>query len=539
MKTQDSLKETQKSLEILREKRDQLLVEIGVIKNQRFQLPVEESTKQMRQDLKNKSKEMGEQAQEYNSMIEEAKRYIKVIEQGREIEENQPAINTESSIINVYENRNNNFIVPQNLPSFRTAKFDDIKDLNIFFENLERIMNAYGLNCNNNWARILPLCVGPQIVEWINAFIPITAEWTTVKEKINITFGDPMATIKYQKQLTNIKMQKDESVLGFCTRFHMLAHKAKIDDQNELVITQLIAALPKQLQWQYYSTMAANLINHKSLSAVVQYFSVMPPAMEAAENMNEEIENREIKFCTYHQTNSHSDSECLRRKNKTVKFELKFGPKREQTEDTTKKPVSNFRTWQNKRFENNNQMNMEQVKPESNSNAEKSHFDDRNNSKFSSPSTNKVNNNYEHSKNSNNQEKQKQYKNVDNEYSMHDEQIVPQVEYTKVNDNTSGMFVVPIMVNNNKEKAAIDTQASHTFISKQLVKKLEIKYESVEKNIKSADPEIEIQGYGITEPILLQCGKLNIEHKCYIINRDPVAPQIILGQDLIPKLLGI
>jgi len=40
---------------------------------------------------------------------------------------------------------------------------------------------------------------------------------------------------------------------------------------------------------------------------------------------------------------------------------------------------------------------------------------------------------------------------------MHDEQIVPQVEYTKVNDNTSGMFVVPIMVNNNKEKAAIDT----------------------------------------------------------------------------------
>src|SRR5262249_37410740 len=53
--------------------------------------------------------------------------------------------------------------------------------------------------------------------------------------------------------------------------------------------------------------------------------------------------------------------------------------------------------------------------------------------------------------------------------------------------------------------------------------------------ILAADPSVDMPRLGITQPVHLVCGKLDVHHQCEVVT-DTRGPPILLGQDLIPKL---
>jgi len=215
-------------------------------------------------------------------------------------------------------------IVPANLPMFRTAS-GSYTDPETFLSAFSRILNAHGLVLDTNWARLLPICLNASTAEWVTAFLPYTLTWEQMAKSFIKQYGDPQLTQRLVRQLINLRMEPNESIADFCTRFQLLAYKAKVPD-NEVGMTQLlISSLPEMMQWQIAGAIENGRLPDLTISAVTRYALSLPlareppsrtgtrpanPAFSSTDPTLSRASSTGRPYCSFHKSYGHATKDC-------------------------------------------------------------------------------------------------------------------------------------------------------------------------------------------------------------------------------------
>ncbi|PWA01182.1 hypothetical protein BB558_002731 [Smittium angustum] len=414
----------------------------------------------------------------------------------------------------VFESQSNKSLkVPNNLPLFKTGN-NSFKDPERFLIAFRRVLIAHGLNENENWNRLLPICTSESVALWIERNINPDFSFEEMQESLIRQYTDVFKDQRLVKQLLLMKPRFNEPVAEFCNRFQELAIESKVDDDERGVIHTLIESLPENLQWQIYAAVENNHIGSLSISEICRYVGGIPVAQ------------RVVESTTHYKGFNHSNNTSTigyRNFNKSVSSRNMTNSnsnKRDQTFNSIPESKSTFKE--------------QSVK----SNNVSGSFNP-----FKTPSKNEVNNQYQDPNKTMVQKSPVCYKCNKLGHYANFCRLKNNSNYKKSNlENISvkrnakiSPFVVPVLINNAKCMALIDTGADSTFISERVCADLNIEYIKNSGNIATANPKIKIPRIGRTIPVNLKCGKLVCNHPCEIIHMDETK-DLIIGNDLIPQM---
>src|SRR5579871_4751690 len=65
-------------------------------------------------------------------------------------------------------------VIPQSLPVFcegNEGNKNVIRDIEEFADRFERVLRAHNLDLDNNWRRLLPLCLGKSEANWVDQYV--------------------------------------------------------------------------------------------------------------------------------------------------------------------------------------------------------------------------------------------------------------------------------------------------------------------------------------------------------------------------------
>ena len=133
-------------------------------------------------------------------------------------------------------------IVPNGLPLFQWPGFvrDDKReifaDIEECLRRFEDVLNSHSLDCDYNWYRLLPRCLGQDSRDWLNEFVKADGNdvpWHTLKGAITVRYGVPKEQLRFGRirEFLACTKAEQESIDTFLERFKRLRAKSGISDK--------------------------------------------------------------------------------------------------------------------------------------------------------------------------------------------------------------------------------------------------------------------------------------------------------------------
>ncbi|RKP04527.1 hypothetical protein THASP1DRAFT_26869, partial [Thamnocephalis sphaerospora] len=213
-------------------------------------------------------------------------------------------------------------IVPRKLPKFSGKS----REVDAFFNAFERTLAVYGMDPQQHWARLLPLCMEMSTANWLCAFVPPTSTWAAVKELFKQEYGDPQHQARLRTETLSMKMRVGEPVIEFSRRLRAKACEAGFPDNDSDVVSTLIRGLPVFTQFMIRASRQCGQLPLEgiTLSQLHRFLQALPeePEMESTRASNTATPSaskssspkQASKYCTHHESSGHATEECRARK---------------------------------------------------------------------------------------------------------------------------------------------------------------------------------------------------------------------------------
>ena len=393
----------------------------------------------------------------------------------------------------------NQFIVPTNLPMYMTGD-KPITEIEQFTRMFALTLNAHGLNINTAWQRLLPLCIPLELQDWVLRTQAVTLTWKQIASNLIQQYGNPHRRREAIVKLYSYKYTDEESIMEYLANFLKLMRQAQISVTNRDMIDYIIEQLPVHISIQLEAGMQYNHIQHSviEIEALARTFPGVNQKKHRVISNNNNNNNQNKRFNNYN-TNNKSNT------NTKVYFCSKHGNGNHSTDRCHTLQAANKKTGDSK---NNSITTM------TNTNT-------KNNKPIICFICNEPGHISTHCPNHEDQARARRTM-----LREHD---------TKLNNNTLDDYEIPIIVNNHSTTALLDTGASTSFITQDLVNKLNLFIIPVEGTIETAFPGHSISRIAITEAVSLTCGTKTIQTQLEVV-KELNGPSIFIGSNIINKL---
>ena len=383
----------------------------------------------------------------------------------------------------------NQFIVPANLPTYLIGN-NPITEIELFTRMFALTLNAYGLNINTAWQRLLPLCVSMELQDWILRTQAYTLTWKQIASNLIQQYSNPHKRREAIVKLYSYKYSEEESIMEYFANFLKLMRQAQISVTNRDMIDYIIQQLPVNLSIQLeagmqYGRIQRSVIEMEALARTFPGVDNKKIRTPITNNNNNDYKDKKHNksniyqktyFCSKHGNGNHSTDRCraLKATNK------KDGDSKKLTTTDTKnnKPIICYTC------------------------KEPGHIS------INCPNT---------------EDKVKARRILLREYD------------SKLTKNNLVEYEVPIIINDHHTTALIDTGASTSFITQNLVDKLNLFITPVEGTIELALPGHSIPRIAVTELVNLTCGTKNIQTQLEVV-KELNGPSVFIGSNIITKL---
>ena len=138
------------------------------------------------------------------------------------------------------------FHVPKDLPKFRfgTAAIDIPEK---FFGQFQRVLSGNGLDLDMHGRRLLLLCLAEDHASWVERNLAPTLSWSDIKAAFTRQFDDPRRVERLRMSFARLRMSPSETLEEFALRFENHMVMANVSDTNELAVSAFCNALPREL----------------------------------------------------------------------------------------------------------------------------------------------------------------------------------------------------------------------------------------------------------------------------------------------------
>jgi hypothetical protein len=185
-------------------------------------------------------------------------------------------------------------------------------------------LNAYGLNINTAWQRLLPLCVSIELQDWILRTQAYTLTWKQITSNLIQQYSNPHKRREAIVKLYSYKYSEEESIMEYFANFLKLMHQAQISVTNHDMIDYIIQQLPVNLSIQLeagmqYGHIQCSVIEMEALAHTfpgVDNKKIRTPITNNNNNNYKEKKHNKSNiyqktyFCSKHGNGNHSTDRC-------------------------------------------------------------------------------------------------------------------------------------------------------------------------------------------------------------------------------------
>ena len=209
-------------------------------------------------------------------------------------------------------------LVPKMLPTFGHDN-TDVRDPEEFLSRFSRVVQAHNLSLDDNWSRLLPLCLGQLEADWVAENLNHAQTWQEAKELFMNHFAHPLRQTTQVRELWSARQRKNESLRQYCDRFQKLMRSCNVKDDNMALTELFISTLPHIVQRDIQITKFANP-NHKFNSVAevavvaVAMEAIIPGSARPEHTASQEEKGRltiQKKMCSLHGNKGHTTEECF------------------------------------------------------------------------------------------------------------------------------------------------------------------------------------------------------------------------------------
>ncbi|KAJ1959286.1 hypothetical protein IWQ62_004674, partial [Dispira parvispora] len=490
--TSDRILRMEEKLAQLREQREATRAVIEEMELDLYGIPLNAELEPQRRELENQIETKINEGKLLNSYIQRLKerlsQHLNEQQQGQQVRQSVPLGRGRSEAPTVSFGSGHSK-VPSNLPKFKDgpASFDDADE---FLTRFQRVLAGHQLDPSEHWARLLPLCLNSTTAEWVETFLNVDLSWELVCQQFVHQFGNPQRTRQLATELFNMRYSTHESVADFCTRFQLLAAKAKIADGERGATELLVSQLPEMVQWQVQGAVEYGRIQNFTISEVCRYIHTLPlsKVSKSGKEITKKTAGKSGLYCQHHKVNTHNTADCRALKPHSKSSVENSGPRAPNlsklgTPDHLASIICH-RCKQKGHYANQcpQKSGQNQGKPRLNAT-----FADQQVQDSQAWNDDQVDDITDHETDEN-------------------RALFTISNTSAVDPKSMEAFTIPVLVNGHKELAFIDTGANCTYMAKSLVNRLAIPFTVASGKIYSLDESINMPRYGITDPVLLQAG---------------------------------
>ncbi|KAG0182532.1 hypothetical protein DFQ28_001985, partial [Apophysomyces sp. BC1034] len=153
-------------------------------------------------------------------------------------------------------------VVPHNLPKFQlteqeiwskgNAVFNSTHD---FLHTFEIQLEAYSLDSDAHWRRLLPLCLNMKQDSWFaNKLFKQQLSWEQAKKQIMEKYDSPLRKFQLMVYVSSLYQGQHEQIGEYTDKFQKLCCEAGIEDNTQLAVTYYLSILPEIQDMVLYLT---------------------------------------------------------------------------------------------------------------------------------------------------------------------------------------------------------------------------------------------------------------------------------------------
>jgi len=197
--------------------------------------------------------------------------------------------------------------LPNNIPRFKRPSSDAHVSVHDYIAAFERKLKADSYP-DTKFVSALAACCEPEEADWVEANLSTTLSWEEAKDLFLRHFIDDDMESLYAFELEGIQKGTKETLHSFADRYLQAMRLAKDDSSLPNVrVTHFLTRLPESVRCDLNLVKVTKPGDVSSVAAIVRTLvALYPPNQPTVKSLTALTS----KWCSVHQTKSHSNAEC-------------------------------------------------------------------------------------------------------------------------------------------------------------------------------------------------------------------------------------